>query len=366
MAREGFEELIALQDRRSGLRAFLGIHDTSRGPAFGGIRRYPYRDERTALVDCLRLAKAMSLKCALADVPGGGAKMVILDHGQLDEEAAYRHVGQAIERLDGRYYAGPDVGTSWRHLGWVSEHTSYATRPGDEGPGDLAGATATGVFAGMAAALTHLDGAEDWDRRTVVVQGLGEVGWSLARRLRGLGTRVLAVELDEEVLDRAHTELGVEPLETGSELDVECDVFCPCAMGGLLHDLSVQRLGARIVCGAANNPLARSRHAERLHARGVLYMPDFVVNAGAVISGATYHLEGRPVPQDEIEVRIGRIAADVLHMAREQERSPFAVARREAEGRIRAARRVRDDAEELPARPRRPMEDGERVSAVTE
>lgn len=331
MAREGFEELIALHDRRSGLRAFLGIHDTRRGPAFGGIRRFAYRDERSALVDCLRLSRAMTLKCTLAGVAGGGAKTVVIDHAGLEPEAAYRRLGLAIERLAGRYYAGPDVGTGWDELRWVGEETSYVTRPGDEGPGDLAGATAAGVFAGMAAALRHLDGDERWGARTVVIQGLGSVGWRLAERLLGLGVRVLGVDIDEERLRLAHGELGIEPLALGAELEEPCDVFCPCAMGGTLHDLTIQRIGARVVCGAANNPLARSHHAERLHEKGVLYMPDFVVNAGAVIRGAEFHLQGRSTPLEEIEARIGAVAERVLARAGACEQTPFSVAKQEAE-----------------------------------
>ena len=340
MAREGFEELIALHDRRSGLKAFLGIHDTSRGPAFGGVRRFPYRDERSALVDCLRLSKAMSLKCALAGVPGGGAKMVMIDVGTIDLAGAYRRIGRAIESLAGRYYAGPDVGTSWRELGWVSEMTSYVTRPGDEGPGDLAGATAAGVFAGMAAALRHEFGDESWSERTVVVQGLGSVGSILAKKLLALGVRVYGVDIDEACAARAHEELGVELVELGSELSIECDVFSPCAMGGLLHDLTIQRIGAKIVCGAANNPLARSHHAESLHEKGVLYIPDFVVNAGAVIRGAEFHLEGRATPLDEIGERIGATTSDVLALARERDSTPFVVAKEEAERRIAEAQEL--------------------------
>ncbi|HED67057.1 MAG TPA: Glu/Leu/Phe/Val dehydrogenase [Planctomycetes bacterium] len=334
MAREGFEELVALHDRRSGLRGFLGIHDTSRGPAFGGIRRFPYRNEKSALIDCLRLSRAMSRKCALADLPGGGAKLVVLDHPGLDLAEAYRHIGRVVERQAGRYFAGPDVGTGWRELSYVAEETDRVTRPGDEGPGDLAGATAAGVFAAIAAALRHLHGSESWEERTFVVQGLGSVGWRLAARLRGLGARVLAADLEEEPCERAHEELGVEILASGTELDTACDVFCPCAMGGLLHDLSIQRLQARIVCGAANNPLARTHHAMQLFERGILYVPDFVVSAGAVIRGAEFHLTGRPTPLEEIEARIGATVRDVLERAAAKERSPYVIAQHEADLRI--------------------------------
>lgn len=339
MAREGFEELLALHDRSSGLRAFLGIHDTSRGPAFGGIRRYTYRNEKSALIDCLRLARAMSRKCALADVPGGGAKLVVLDQVGLDLDAAYRYLGEVVERFAGRYYAGPDVGTGWHELGCVAERTAYVTHPGERGPGDLAGATAAGVFASIAAALRQVFGEERWSERTFVVQGLGSVGRRLAERLRALDARVLAADLDEERAEAARAELGVEILPTGSELDEPCDVFSPCAMGGLLHDLSIQRLRSRIVCGAANNPLARVHHAVQLQERGILYVPDIVVSAGAVIRGAEFHLLGRATPLPEIEERIGRTVESILARAAERDRAPYLIAQHEADLRILRARK---------------------------
>ncbi len=263
--------------------------------------------------------------------------MVVFEDPRMDLEGAYRHIGTCIERLGGRYYAGPDVGTGMRELAWVADETSFVTRPGDHGPGDLPSSTARGVFAGMAAGLKHLDGEFDWTAKTIVFQGIGSVGWMLAERLRDLGARVVAADLDEETAERAQGEPGIELVEAGTELDLSCDVFCPCAMGGVLHDLSIQRLRARMVCGAANNLLARSHHAESLHERGILYMPDFVVNGGAVLRGAGFHLNGRATPLDEIEVRIGNIATEVLRMAKEQEASPFSVARNVAEERIRAS-----------------------------
>ena len=173
MAREGFEEVLALHDRASGVRGFLGIHDSTRGSAFGGIRRWSYLDEDQALRDCLRLARAMSHKCALAGLPVGGGKLVLLDRPDLDLERAYSAVGDLVERLNGRFYTGPDVGTGPAELAAVAARTRFVTDPGPKGPGELSEATAEGVFRGIGATLRHLDGAEDWPRRTVVVQGLG-------------------------------------------------------------------------------------------------------------------------------------------------------------------------------------------------
>lgn len=331
LARDGFEEIVALHDRRSGLRAFLALHDSTPGRAFGGIRRWSYYDEASALRDCMRLARAMTYKCALAKLPAGGAKMVLLDRPELDLEQGYRFLGGVVERLAGRYYAGPDVGTNTDELARVAERTRFVTDPGPEGPGELAESTAAGVVAGIAAALRHLDGAEDWPRRTIVVQGLGEVGSRVALSLRGWGARVLASDLDSERVEAFVRSSGIERIDPSAEFDTPCDVFSPCALGGILHDLSVLRLRARIVAGAANNVLASPAHGEQLHERGVLYVPDYAINSGALIRGARFHLDGVREPIERIAARVGAVVADVLAQSKAQGLSPARVAEREAE-----------------------------------
>jgi leucine dehydrogenase len=334
MAREGFEEVLALHDRGSGVRGFLGIHDSTRGSAFGGIRRWSYLDEDQALRDCLRLARAMSHKCALAGLPVGGAKLVLLDRADLDLERAYQAVGDLVERLNGRFYTGPDVGTGPAELAAVAARTRFVTDPGPKGPGELSEATAEGVFRGIGATLRHLDGAEDWPRRTVVVQGLGEVGRGLARRLRERGARVLAAEVDVERAETVAAELDLELVDPATEYDQPCDVFAPCALGGILHDLTLTRLRCRIVAGGANNVLVRALHGDRLHERRIVYAPDFVINAGALIRGVHFHLEGRRESVEAIGERIGGVLVEILDRAREEDRPPVRVALEEAESRI--------------------------------
>ncbi|MHC4894636.1 MAG: Glu/Leu/Phe/Val dehydrogenase dimerization domain-containing protein [Planctomycetota bacterium] len=351
MASEGFEELHALHDAASGMRALVAIHDTSVGPAFGGVRRLEYASEQTAMLDCLRLARAMSWKCVLADLPAGGAKTVMLDRGDLDLEAAYRHVGRFVESLGGRHYSGPDVNTGESELAWLSSETRFATDPGPEGPGELADATAAGVFAGIGAALEHLDGEVDWPARRIVVQGLGAVGGRLARRLKEVGAEVVASEIDDEHGRAMAAELELELVEPGVALAAPCDVLSPNALGGTLHDLSIPRLAARAVCGGANNVLASSAHGERLHESGVLFVPDFVVSCGALVRGVIFHLEGRREPVDRIEARIGKSARELLGLARERDLPPSVVAVDEARARIDRRRNVR-----RPPRERDPLE----------
>jgi len=334
MAREGFEEIVALHDSASNLRGFLGIHDSRVGPAFGGIRVWNYRDEDEALLDCLRLARAMTRKCALAELPAGGAKLVLIDRPDLDRRAAFAHVGDVVDRMRGRFYTGPDVGTRDEDLAIVAERTRFVTRPDAEGPGELADATCAGVVAGIAAALSHLDGEVDWPRRRIVVQGLGGVGRGVAARILALGGRVVAAEIDPVRAQKASHELGIELVDPATELEQPCDVFAPCAMGGILHDLSVARLRCRIVAGGANNVLAKRIHGERLHERGILYAPDVVITSGAVIRGVLFHLQGRREPVSEIGGRIGTVLSRILVRAREENRSPAAVANDEADERI--------------------------------
>jgi len=334
LARDGFEELHALHDWRSGARAFLVLDDTSGGPGFGGIRRWSYIDEAQALRDCLRLARGMTLKCALADLPAGGAKLVLLDRPELELDGAYRYLGEVVERLAGRYYSGPDVGTTERELAWVAERTRFVTQPGPEGPGELADATCAGVIAGIEAALEHLDGAVDWPRRTVLVQGLGEVGARVAGSARRRGARVLASEIDTERGESVARELDLELIDPSRELDPSCDVFAPCALGGIVHDLSLVRLRCRVIAGAANNVLANPGHGDRLHERGVLYVPDFAINSGALIRGARFHLDGIREPLPAIGARIAQIVTHILCRSRDEDLAPARVAHQEAQRRV--------------------------------
>jgi len=336
MAQEGFERVVAVQDRRSGLRGFIVLHDTTVGPAFGGVRRRTYRDEAEALADCMRLARAMTWKCAMLDLPAGGGKACLLDSAAVEWEGAYEALGRAVEDLGGSYYTGPDIGTGERELGWLARTTERVTRPGPDGPMELAESTAEGVFQGMAEALRFLDGEEDWPARRVVLQGLGEVGARVARRLREAGAKVIASEVREErALKMAH-ELDLELVNPRAEFDEPCDIFSPCAFGGILHDITLARLRCRVIAGAANNVLARLDSGDHLHERGILYVPDILVSSGALLRGAVFHLEGTRLPVAVIGKRIGQAVREILEVAGEVGDAPVRVAMREAERRVRA------------------------------
>ncbi|MEL6428100.1 MAG: Glu/Leu/Phe/Val dehydrogenase dimerization domain-containing protein [Planctomycetota bacterium] len=344
MTREGFEETLVIHHRRSGLRAILAIHDTTRGPAFGGIRRREYRDEREMLLDCLRLSRAMTHKAALLDLPIGGSKIVLAEDEDVDWDEAYRHIGDRIEEMGGRVYTGPDVSTGPMELARVAERTRYVTDPGEDGPGELAEATAEGVFQGIAAGLRAKFSETDWAQRRIVVQGLGAVGAALAQRLVATGAEVIGADIDEDRAHEVSERLGFECVDAAVAIDQVCDVFSPNALGGLLHDVTLERLNCEVVAGSANNQLAHALVGDELFDLGVLYVPDFVINAGALVRGALFHLEGRREPVEAIGLRIGAAAERVLRAAVDEDDAPDRVAKRLAATRIDEWRAAADEA----------------------
>lgn len=337
LERGSFEEFSSFVDRTSGARAILAVHSTQLGPAFGGIRRWSYLDEAGAARDALRLARAMTFKCALAGLPAGGAKMILLDRAELDLERAYAFIGELIESRGGSYFAGPDVGTGVGELATVRSRTRFVADPGPTGPGELGACTAAGVVSGIGAALEHLDGSADWSARTVVVQGLGEVGARVALELRRLGVRVLAVDIDAERAAAVAREADLELIAPGAELDTACDVFAPCALGGIVHDLTLLRARCRVLAGAANNVLVALEHGDRLHARGVLYVPDVAISSGALIRGATFELSGERLTVEHVAARVGEVVSEVLRQAKAEGLPPARVAEREAQRRVELA-----------------------------
>jgi leucine dehydrogenase len=314
IAERGHEQVIAFQDGRSGLRGFLAIHSTRRGPALGGVRVLRYRREDDALEDALRLSRAMTLKTALADLPAGGGKAVILAHPGLRRRAAFAAFGRLVEGLRGRFHAGPDVGIRPEDLEAIGRETSHVAREGDPRLGDISQHTAMGVSHALRACL-GLAGIAPRGAR-VVVQGAGNVGGWLARILSEVGCAVALADVDRARARRVAREVGAEVLSPAHALAAGCDVLAPCALGGVLNAGSIPRLRARVVCGAANNQLATPRDGERLRRRGIVFAPDFLANAGGVIRGAEYELMGRSRSWSSLE----RIHDRMLEVARRARR----------------------------------------------
>lgn len=321
-----FERLVVVREPAGGVVAFVVVDSTRRGPAFGGIRRWRYQNADAGLADALRLAAAMTLKCAIAGIAGGGGKAVILDHPGLDRVVAYRALGRAVAGLGGVYYTGPDVGTSAADLEVVAAETEFVATP-SAACGDLAEPTAEGVLAGIEAVARELEPGRDLPLRgmRVAVQGVGGVGGRVARRLVGAGAQVTVADVDARAVAALRDELGVAVVDPAEVVATPCEIFAPCALGQVVDAQSIDRIQARAIAGSANNVLAGPELGVALHERGVLYAPDFVINAGALIHGATFHLEGAPPKPDRVRA-LGGILTEVFGRSRDEGVPPEQVA----------------------------------------
>jgi leucine dehydrogenase len=342
---DGHEQVSFFYDRDSGLKAIIAVHDTTLGPALGGCRMWPYATEADAVIDVLRLAKGMTYKAAMADLPYGGGKAVIIgDPGTAKSAALFRALGRAIDTLGGRYYTGEDVGTGPLDMDHAAEATRYvlgSTRGG--GSGDPSPVTACGVWLGIRTAVRHQLQRTDLAGVRVAIQGLGHVGYNLAQLLARDGARLIVADLDPARAEQAADELAAEIVDSAAIRGADCDVLAPCALGGVLNDDTIPRLACRIVAGAANNQLLEDRHGTALHARGILYAPDYVINAGGLINIAQ---ELRPGGYDRARAlaqveAIGTTLAEVFERAARAGLPAHEVADRVARERIMAARRRR-------------------------
>jgi len=284
---ETHEEVLFGADRESGLRTIIAIHDTSLGPALGGTRFYPYSDEDAALRDVLRLAKGMTLKSAAAGLDLGGGKAVIIgDPATLWSEDLIRAYGREIDSLGGRYVTAEDVGTTVEDMVLISTETPWVSGlPLDDGgSGDPSPATARGVMAALRAVGERLWGSDDLAGRRIAVQGVGKVGMDLVRRLTDVGAETIVTDTKAASVASAVETYGSKAVSLDDIYDIECDVFAPCALGAILNDETIPRLRCSAIAGSANNQLAVDRDVEQIADRGILYAPDFVVNAGGVIN----------------------------------------------------------------------------------
>ncbi len=279
------EQLLFTRDRDTGLRTIIAIHNTTRGPGLGGIRIREYDSEADAVDDVLRLSQAMSYKNACAGLDFGGAKAVILAPLPGDRRAAFLAMGRIIQGLSGRYVATEDMGMTEADIAVLNEVTEFAVGRSREagGSGDPSPHTALGVFVGMRATVRAAGLGDGMHGLTVAVQGCGKVGLGLIGHLIDAGARVIAADTDADGVAAAR-ELGADIVNTDQILTAEVDVLAPCAVGGVLNESTIPTLRCRAVAGGANNQLATDADADRLAARGIVYAPDFVINAGGVIN----------------------------------------------------------------------------------
>ncbi len=341
LARElGHEELVALHDRESGLAAFIALHDTTLGPAVGGTRMRAYPTPDAAAVDALRLSRAMTAKAAMCGMAWGGGKAVILGDPALDKsEERLRAYARAVDRLGGRFHTGPDMGIDGRDVAVMAQVTSYVSHARPGSTIEAADLAALGVEVAIASVARAL--GRDLDGLVVAVQGLGEVGMRLARGLRKEGARLIVADVDAGRAEQARSALKAEVVPPSRIYDVEAHVFAPCAAGGVLDDGTIPRLRCRAVVGAANEQLAESRHAEALLGRGILYAPDYVVNAGGLLSLLYESGETDEAGVMGLVREIGPRVVGILERARREGRSSRQVADRMVEERLAAGRASR-------------------------
>jgi leucine dehydrogenase len=283
----GHEQVVFCHDEESGLKSIIAIHDTTLGPALGGTRMWPYRSTQEALIDVLRLSEGMTYKAAVAGLELGGGKSVIIGDAKTDKtEALLRAHGRFVDTLGGRYITAEDVGISVDDMEYVYQETKHVTgiRSSPHGSGDPSPVTAYGVYWGVKASCRQKLGADDLSGVRIAVQGAGHVGYHLCENLAAEGAVISITDIDQERVNRVVEEFGATPVAADDIYDVDCEVFAPCALGAVINDQTLRRLRCRIVAGAANNQLAEDRHGDALDARGILYAPDYVINAGGLIS----------------------------------------------------------------------------------
>ncbi len=288
------EEVVFFQSKEVGLKAIVAIHNTTLGPALGGTRMYPYASEQDALQDALRLSRGMTYKAAAAGLRLGGGKAVIIGNPKTDKsQQLFTAYGTFINTLGGRFITAEDVGTDVNDMEYMYNATDYVVgiEASHGGSGDPSPFTAMGVFQGIRACMRRVFKSEDLHGRTVVVQGVGNVGGHLVEMLSNAGARVVISDTDAEKVSRLQDRLKVQSVPPEEVFTVPCDIFAPCAMGASINEKTVGELKCKIVAGSANNQLDVVERSEELRRRGILYAPDFVINAGGLMN--VYHeLEG--------------------------------------------------------------------------
>ena len=337
LAEMGHEQVSYFSDPETDLQAIVAVHDTTLGPGLGGTRMLDYESESAALEDVLRLSRAMTYKAAAADLPLGGGKAVVVgDPERVKTEHLLEAYGRAVDAMGGRYVTSVDVNTGVADMDVVSRATDHVVGTSD-GLGDPSPITAHGVFHGIRAAIEYAYGTDSVAGREVVVQGLGKVGSMLAERLLERDASVAVSDVDHEAVEAFAADHDVETVPPEAVYDHPCDVFAPCAVGGVVDDDTVDRLACDVVAGAANNVLAERRHAAALRNREILYAPDYVVNAGGLITVAKEYLGGSREDARDDAAAIGGRLLELFETADRRDVTPLAAAESYAEERIDAA-----------------------------
>lgn len=339
----GHELVVFGNDEPTALRAIIAVHSTALGPAAGGCRMWPYASTDEAITDALRLSRGMSFKNAMADLPFGGGKAVIIGDSRRKTPQLFEAFGRLIDSLGGQYITAEDVGTTTADMESVAKQTSFVTglhrRAGEFG-GDPSPRTALGVYLGIKAAANFRWGRTDLAGLRVAVQGVGGVGYHLCRLLAADGAVLRVADVRSSAAERVRDELNATVVPVENVLAEDVDVFAPCALGAILNEHSIGQIRARIVAGAANNQLAKDSDGVALQAAGVLYAPDYVINAGGIISVTREYFGGSSEAQVTAEIHgICDRLTEIFERARRENRPTNLVADRLAQERIDTAQR---------------------------
>lgn len=282
-----YEQVVFCQDKNSGLKAIIVIHDTTLGPSLGGVRMWPYETETAAMEDALRLARGMTYKNAAAGLNLGGGKTVIIGDPKKDKNPEmFRALGRYIQSLNGRYITAEDVGSTVEDMDIIQKETDFVagTSPGDGSSGDPSPVTAYGIYKGMQAAAQEAFGSNSLAGKTVAVQGVGNVAYRLCEYLHQDGARLIVTDINQEAVQRAVENFGAIAVNPDEIYSVDCDIYSPCALGATINDQTIPLLKAKVIAGSANNQLDSSKHGDLLYEKGIVYAPDYVINAGGVIN----------------------------------------------------------------------------------
>ncbi len=344
LGEQGHEQVVFFNHKASGLRAIVAIHNTTLGPALGGLRMWPYSSEADAIKDVLRLSRGMTYKAAVAGLNLGGGKAVLIGDPERDKsEALFRALGRFIGSLGGRYITAEDVGTTVEDMEYIFQETDrvVGVHPVHGGSGDPSPFTAHGTLHGIRACVNLKFGHTELNKLTYAVQGAGSVGGKLVALLRQLGAKVFVSDLNQDRVHQLVEEHGAEPVPMNEIYDVDADVFAPCALGGIINGDTVPRLRCKVVAGSANNQLESEDWGTELERRGILYAPDYAINSGGLINVA---LELQGYDRSRAHQAIETIYTNLTNIFRIAERdgiSSWMAANRLAEERINQIARVR-------------------------
>ncbi|GGB51059.1 branched-chain amino acid dehydrogenase [Fictibacillus barbaricus] len=339
-----YEQMVICQDKQSGLKAIICIHDTTLGPALGGTRMWTYETEDAAIEDALRLARGMTYKNAAAGLNLGGGKTVIIGDPKKDKnEEMFRAFGRYIQGLNGRYITAEDVGTTVEDMDLIYQETPFVTgvSPAFGSSGNPSPVTAYGVYRGMKAAAMEAFGTDSLEGKVIAVQGVGHVAYTLCKHLHEEGASLIVTDINKEAVQRAVEDFGAKAVEIDEIYSVDCDIFAPCALGAIINDDTISKIKAKVVAGAANNQLKETRHGDALHEMGIVYAPDYVINAGGVINVAD-ELNGynRDRALKKVETIYDNIAS-VIEISKRDNIPTYLAADRLAEERIERMRKSR-------------------------